>query len=267
MKTLSIIGLLMFGLTGAWSMKVFFDAEGAGAQKYGNINSIQRDTLEWPRPRFSERKQERHELVTNELMNQGITDSLTLEALRHVPRHLFVPKEYLIYAYQNRPLPIGYEQTISQPFIVGYMTQMLDLKAGEKVLEIGTGSGYQAAILSEITPYVYTIEIVEELGMQAKARFNTLGYETINAKIGDGYKGWPGHAPFDAIILTAAPPEIPQPLIEQLKPGGVLAAPIGKEGRTQYLTKVTKSEDGEVTIRRRLAVRFVPMTGEIRKKN
>lgn len=267
MKPLPLIGLLVITLTGAWSTMVSLDTEGPESQKYDNKISFSGDTLEWPRPRFSEREQERHELVTNELMKQGIRDSLTLQALRHVPRHLFIPNEYQIYAYQNRPLPIGFDQTISQPFIVGYMTQMLDLSPGEKVLEIGTGSGYQAAILSEITPYVYTIEIVEELGIQAKNRFDTLGYKTISTKIGDGYIGWAEHAPFDAIILTAAPPEIPDPLIEQLKPGGVLAAPIGKEGRTQYLTMVTKSEDGEVTIQRRLAVRFVPMTGKIQKEN
>lgn len=221
------------------------------------------DTLEWSKPRFSERKQERHQMVENGIKRQGVSDPNTLEAMRHVPRHLFVPENRRHNAYQNRPLPIGHRQTISQPYIVAYMTEMLGLEAGEKVLEIGTGSGYQAAVLSEMTPHVYTIEIVEELGKRAKELFDSLGYETIRSKIGDGYKGWPEHAPFDAIILTAAADEIPDPLIQQLKPGGIMVLPVGEVGKTQMLTKVTKSEDGEVNIERRLPVRFVPMTGEI----
>lgn len=224
------------------------------------------DTLDWPHPRFPERRRERHKMVQEGIKKQGITDSATMEAMRHVPRHLFVPEAYRQYAYQNRPLPIGYGQTISQPYIVAYMTQILDLKAGEKVLEIGTGSGYQAAVLSEMTPHVYTIEIVEELGKQAKARFDSLGYSTIKTKIGDGYKGWPEYAPFDAIILTAAASHIPKPLIRQLRPGGIMVMPVGEAGETQMLTKVTKSEDGEVHIRRQLPVRFVPMTGEIQER-
>lgn len=228
-----------------------------------SVDTVSADTLEWNRPRFSERRQERHQMVKTGIEDQGISDPKVLEAMRHVPRHLFVPQGYQEYAYQNRPLPIGHDQTISQPFIVGYMTAMLDLKAGEKVLEIGTGSGYQAAVLSEITPYVYTIEIIKALGKQAHARFDKLGYSTIEVKIGDGYKGWPKHAPFDAIILTAAPPEIPQPLINQLKPGGTLVAPVGSTSKTQYLTKITKSEDGEIHRQRKLPVRFVPMTGEV----
>lgn len=225
------------------------------------------DTLEWTRPRFEERRKERHRLVQRGIKAQGVTDSATLEAMQNVPRHLFVPESYREHAYLNRPLPIGYNQTISQPFIVGYMTAMLELEPGEKVLEIGTGSGYQAAVLSEITPYVYTIEIVEELGKRAQNIFDSLGYTTIRTKIGDGYKGWPEYASFDAIILTAAPKEIPQPLIDQLKPGGVLIAPLGSTDETQYLTKVTKTSDGEVRYQRQLAVRFVPMTGEAQQKN
>jgi protein-L-isoaspartate(D-aspartate) O-methyltransferase len=187
--------------------------------------------------------------------------------MRNVPRHLFVPQHYQQYAYQNRPLSIGHDQTISQPLIVGYMTAMLDLEAGEKVLEIGTGSGYQAAVLSEITPYVFTIEIVEPLARQAITRFQKLEYSTIQTKIGDGYQGWPEHAPFDAIILTAAPPdEIPQPLIDQLKAGGVLVAPVGRTSEMQFLTKVTKSKDGTITKDKKLPVRFVPMTGKAQDK-
>lgn len=223
------------------------------------------DTLDWPRPRFSEREEERHEMVERGIKGRGVTDSETLEAMRHVPRHLFVPKNRRHNAYQNRPLPIGQGQTISQPYIVGYMTEMLDLQAGEKVLEIGTGSGYQAAVLSEITPHVFTIEIVEELGRQARERFESLGYSTIKTKIGDGYNGWPEHAPFDAIILTAAADEIPQPLIDQLKPGGTMVLPVGETGLTQRLMKVTKTEDGEIIKESMLPVRFVPMTGKDQK--
>ena len=223
------------------------------------------DTLEWNRPRFDERRDERHELVEQGIVGQGITDQKVIEAMKHVPRHLFVPPSYRQYAYQNRPLPIGHDQTISQPYVVGYMTSLLDLQAGEKVLEIGTGSGYQAAVLSEITPEVYTIEIVEPLGQQARKLFDQLGYNTIQTKIGDGYKGWPEHAPFDAIIVTAAASEIPQPLINQLSPGGTMVIPVGEEGETQTLATVTKSADGEVSIDRKLTVRFVPMTGKIQE--
>lgn len=227
-----------------------------------SIDTVTSDTLEWQRPRFSERRDERHRMVRKGIKEQGISDPEVLEAMRHVPRHLFVPDIYQSYAYQNRPLPIGHDQTISQPFIVGYMTQMLDLEAGEKVLEIGTGSGYQAAVLSELTPYVYTIEIIKPLGKQAMARFDKLGYSTIKTKIGDGYMGWEKYAPFDAIILTAAPEEIPQPLIEQLKPGGVLVAPVGEIEDGQILKKLIKSEDGEIHTESTMPVRFVPMTGK-----
>lgn len=243
----------------------------SGQQTDRNRPSLEKttaaDTVEWQRPRFEERSEERNRLVETGIEAQGVTDPATLEAMRNVPRHLFVPESYRQHAYLNRPLPIGHDQTISQPFIVGYMTAMLELEAGEKVLEIGTGSGYQAAVLSEITPNVFTIEIVEELGKKARKTFHSLGYETIQTKIGDGYKGWPEHAPFDAIILTAAPEEIPQPLINQLKPGGILLAPVGSTDETQYLTKVTKNSEGEVQCQRQLAVRFVPMTGEAQQND
>lgn len=223
------------------------------------------DTTEWPRPRFEQREEDRQELVNS--LGPRITSENVREAMHHVPRHLFVPKDYRQYAYENRPLPIGHNQTISQPFVVAYMTQLLDLEAGEKVLEIGTGSGYQAAVLSELTPHVYTIEIVEPLGRQARARFDSLGYSTIETKIGDGYQGWKNYAPFDAIILTAAPPEIPQPLINQLSPGGVLVAPVGAANQTQVLTKITKLKNGRLKTKKILPVRFVPMTGDVQQKN
>ncbi len=230
-----------------------------------NFITASSDTLEWHKPRFEQRQNDRHNLVKS--LSSRITSEQVRAAMRHVPRHLFVPEQYQAYAYQNRPLPIGHNQTISQPFIVAYMTQLLNLQAGEKVLEIGTGSGYQAAILSELTPEVYSIEIVEALGEQARQRFDKLGYETIETKIGDGYKGWKENAPFDAIVLTAAPPEIPQPLINQLKPGGVLVAPVGSTQGRQVITKLTKGPDGEINREQMLPVRFVPMTGEAQKSD
>ncbi|WP_138429090.1 protein-L-isoaspartate(D-aspartate) O-methyltransferase [Fodinibius saliphilus] len=228
-------------------------------------DTVTHDSLNWNRPRFSERENERHDLIKDGIKKQGVTDSLVLAAMRHVPRHLFVPKQYQQYAYQNRPLPIGHDQTISQPYIVAYMTQLLDVSAGDKVLEIGTGSGYQAAVLSEITPHIYTIEIVEPLAKQAVTRFQKLGYTTIKTKIGDGYKGWPEYAPFNKIILTAAPTKIPEPLINQLAKEGTLIAPVGKSGKTQFLTKITKSQDGTLKRQKKLPVRFVPMTGKVQK--
>lgn len=263
MKNINKILLLLVAVIGGW---FYFDEQPEPLALNSlpvpdTTNTTVADTIEWERPRFSERQEDRRQLI-EKIRNQGISDSNVLEAMRHVPRHLFVPRQYQQHAYMNRPLPIGHDQTISQPYIVAYMTEMLNLQAGENVLEIGTGSGYQAAILSELTPYVFTIEIVEPLGKQARSRFEKLGYETIKTKIGDGYKGWPEHAPFDAIILTAAPEEIPDPLIEQLKPGGILVGPIGSTDEAQYLTRVTKSEDGEVQSRREILVRFVPMTGE-----
>lgn len=221
----------------------------------------------WHKPRFEEHRAERHRMVQEGIKQQGVIDPKVLAAMRHVPRHLFVPRQYREYAYQNRPLPIGHEQTISQPYIVAYMTQMLDLKAGEKVLEIGTGSGYQAAVLSELTPRVYTIEIIKALARQARKRFQKLGYHTIRTKIGDGYKGWPEYAPFDAIILTAAPKNIPDPLVEQLAPGGVLVAPVGGQHETQYIVKITKTEEGKIQRQRKIPVRFVPMTGKAPKNH
>lgn len=263
MKIFNSVFLIIIALTGI------------GGETYTTIpadpflNSVSSDTtdsLEWERPRFSERQSERYQLVKEGVKKQGVNDPQVLEAMRNVPRHLFVPNHYRHYAYQNRPLPIGHNQTISQPFIVAYTTQMLELEAGEKVLEIGTGSGYQAAVMSEITAHIFTIEIVEPLAKQAQKRFDALGYNTIQTKIGDGYEGWPKYAPFDAIILTAAPEEIPDPLIEQLAPGGILVAPVGKKGGTQMLTKVTKMADGEIKIQQELPVRFVPMTGKSKQQ-
>jgi protein-L-isoaspartate(D-aspartate) O-methyltransferase len=185
-----------------------------------------------------------------------------ITALTEVKRHQFVSETYSDYSYENRPLPIGMGQTISQPFIVALMTELLGLKKTDKVLEIGTGSGYQAAVLAKLAARVYTIEIIPELGRMATERLAELGYANVEVQIGDGYLGWPQEAPFDAIIVTAAAPEIPQPLIDQLKNGGVMVIPVGRQHQVQQLIKLTKDEHGFVTQKNVLAVRFVPLTGD-----
>jgi protein-L-isoaspartate(D-aspartate) O-methyltransferase len=182
--------------------------------------------------------------------------------LARVPRHEFVPESQRPFAYLNRPLPIGHGQTISQPYIVALMTQVLEPKPSHRALEIGTGSAYQAAVLAELMDEVYTIEIIEPLAEQASARLTRLGYDKVKTRIGDGYYGWPEHAPFDAIIVTAAASHVPAPLIEQLKPGGRMVIPVGSPFLTQYLLLVEKSAAGRVTTRELLPVLFVPLTGE-----
>lgn len=206
-----------------------------------------------------ERRKERETMVYEQIEMRGVKDSRVLEAMRKVPRHLFVPEEMREKAYADSALPIAHGQTISQPYIVAFMTEALRLEAGDKVLEIGTGSGYQAAVLAEIAAEVYSIEIVPELAKESAGLLSRLGYENVTVKHGDGYKGWPEHAPFDAIIVTAAPPEIPQALIDQLKEGGRLVVPVGTF--YQELTVVTASSKG---LKREslLPVRFVPMVRE-----
>jgi protein-L-isoaspartate(D-aspartate) O-methyltransferase len=189
-------------------------------------------------------------------------DERVLTALARVPRHEFVPEEWRGRAYQNRPLPIGYGQTISQPYIVALMTDLLDLGEGARVLEIGTGSGYQAAILAELGVEVFTIEIIPPLAKSAHERLQRLGYRRVRTHTGDGYHGWAEHAPYDAIIVTAAANHIPPPLLEQLKPGGRMVIPVGNPFGTQHLYVATKDRDGRVTTEKSLAVRFVPLTGE-----
>lgn len=228
-----------------------------------NIDRTDTDSLVWNRPRFDEREQEREYLVQTGVVGQGITDPNVIEAMLQVPRHRFIPDEYQRQAYQNTPLPIGYDQTISQPYIVALMVEMLEIKPGDKVLEIGTGSGYHAAVLSELTPHIYTIEIVEPLGIRAAELYEELGYSTIETKIGDGYNGWTEHAPFDKIIVTAAADNIPQPLIDQLNPGGIIAIPVGRQDQTQVLTRLIKDENGGIRTERVLPVRFVPLTRSI----
>jgi protein-L-isoaspartate(D-aspartate) O-methyltransferase len=183
-----------------------------------------------------------------------------MAAMGQVPRHLLVPPEQVPYAYENRPLPIGHGQTISQPYIVALMTDLLDPKPGDVVLEIGTGSGYQAAILAALVAKVYTIEIVEPVGRRAAEDLRKLGLTNVSTRIGDGYNGWPEAAPFDAIMVTAAAPSVPQPLLDQLKPGGRLVIPVGAQWQTQELLVIDKLADGSTATRRTIPVRFVPLT-------
>lgn len=215
--------------------------------------------ITWHHPRSNERQADRQQMVQVLKKQYGMTDLRVLQAMGNVPRHWFVPSGRQSSAYYDSPLPIGHGQTISQPFIVAYMTHLLDLTPDKKVLEIGTGSGYQAAVLSELTSQVFTIEIVEPLGRRAKAEFDKRGYKTIRTLIGDGYKGWPEHAPFDAVIVTCAPDHIPQPLIDQLKPGGCIVVPVGGSWLGQDLVKVTKNPDGTLEKKSMLPVRFVPL--------
>ncbi len=207
----------------------------------------------------SEREAERHLMVRTQIQARGVEHRPTLNALKKVERHRLVPRDVVSYAYMDRPLPIDYGQTISQPYIVAYMTEAVQPQRGHKVLEIGTGSGYQAAVLAEIVDEVYTIEIVEELGRRARRDLNNLGYENIHVKIGDGYYGWKEHAPFDAIVVTAAAEYIPPPLIEQLNEGGRMIIPVGSPFMTQQLVLVEK-KDGQVRSRNLMPVRFVPFT-------
>ena len=202
---------------------------------------------------------ERQAMVDEQVAGRGVRDEATLRAMRTVPRHQFVPADVKSAAYEDHPLPIGYGQTISQPFIVGYMTELLGLGPRSRVLEIGTGSGYQAAILAEIAGDVYTMEIIGELATSAAERLRRLGYERVHVRRGDGFDGWKDAAPFDAIIVTAAAGFVPPPLVEQLKPGGRLVIPVGSVYGAQSLVVVEKARDGSVTTRTVLPVRFVPL--------
>jgi len=202
---------------------------------------------------------QRYLMVKNQIERRGIADQEVLDAMAKVKRHLFVPRSVEYLAYQDSPLPIGYEQTISQPYIVAYMTEAAKLKKGDKVLEIGTGSGYQAAILAEIVKEVYTIEIIKPLAEASRERLKRMGYKNIHVKHGDGYQGWTEFMPYDAIIVTAAPKKIPEHLIEQLKVGGRMVIPIGSFYQELYL--ITKTGEG-IHEKALLPVRFVPMVKE-----
>ena len=201
-------------------------------------------------------------MVRDQIEARGIKDEAVLRAMRTVSRHLFVPGTFSQQAYEDHPLPIGGGQTISQPYIVAYMTEMLKVSKDHRVLEIGTGSGYQAAVLSVLADRVYSIEIVRELGEEARERLNRLGYGNVEVRIGNGYLGWPEEAPFDRVMLTAAPDVIPQALIDQLKPNGRLIAPVGPVHGLQELVVVEKDFAGNVRRRAVLPVRFVPMVQE-----
>jgi protein-L-isoaspartate(D-aspartate) O-methyltransferase len=204
----------------------------------------------------------REAMVAAQIEQRGVRDARTLAAMRKVPRHLFVPPALAAGAYADHPLPIGHDQTISQPYIVGFMTEALGLRGGETVLEVGTGSGYQAAVLAEIAARVYTIEIVAPLAEEARERLKRLGYRNVEVRAGDGYLGWPEAAPFDAIIVTAAAPRIPEPLKQQLKDGGRIVIPVGDA--YQELIVVTR-KGAAYAEERVLPVRFVPMTGKVRQ--
>jgi protein-L-isoaspartate(D-aspartate) O-methyltransferase len=205
----------------------------------------------------------RARMVDTQIVARGVRNPRVLAAMRKVPRHLFVDAAQRAEAYEDHPLPIPGNQTISQPYIVALMTELLELKPTSRVLEIGTGSGYQSAVLAELAKEVYTIEIVPELASLAAKRLTELAYDNVRTREGDGYRGWPEEAPFDAVIVTAAPERIPQPLLDQLAPGGVMVIPVG--GFFQELKVFRKSMDGRVTERDILPVRFVPMTGEVEK--
>jgi len=207
-------------------------------------------------------KAAREEMVRDQIEARGIHDPRLLAALRRVPRHLFVPPEEQAEAYIDYPLAIEHGQSISQPYVVAFMTEALELKPRDRVLEIGTGSGYQAAILAELVAEVYTIEILEPLAQKAEARLHRMGYGNVRVRVGDGYRGWPEAAPFDAIIVTAAPDHIPQPLVDQLREGGRMVLPLGLWD--QELVRLRRSREG-VLRESLLPVRFVPMTGEAEK--
>jgi len=215
---------------------------------------------------FTERIKERVRMVDSQIRARDVEDPNVLKAMRVVPRHAFVRPGEQRYAYADHPLPIGYDQTISQPYIVAFMTEALKLDPNAVVFEVGTGSGYQAAICAEICKEVYTIEIVKELAKSAKVRLKELGYPNVHVKAGDAFFGWPEHAPFDAIIGTAAAGRIPDPLIEQLKIGGRMILPYGSPYGFQYLVLITKDKDGKLTSKNVMPVRFVPMTGEVQKR-
>jgi protein-L-isoaspartate(D-aspartate) O-methyltransferase len=204
---------------------------------------------------------ERRRMVEEQLKARGIRDAKVLEAMLTVPRHQFVPEPQRFFAYNDSPLPIGYDQTISQPYIVAFMTEALDVQPGDRILEIGTGSGYQAAVLGVLAKTVYTIEIVAPLAERARETLTRLGYRNVEVRTGNGYLGWPEHAPFDRIMVTAAPDEVPPALIQQLKIGGLIAIPVGT--KTQELRILRRTETGTETLKT-LPVRFVPMTGKPR---
>jgi protein-L-isoaspartate(D-aspartate) O-methyltransferase len=237
-----ILAMVMLTLAGGWSW-------GCGGGPTGN------DETQWARLR--------DEMVTTQIAARGVRNARVLAALRAVPRHLFVPSEVRAEAYADRPLPIGEGQTISQPYIVGLMTELLEVKPGDRVLEIGTGSGYQAAVLDAMGCDVYTIEIRASLAQEAEKRLTSLGYKRVHVRTGDGYAGWPEVAPFAGIVVTAAPERIPQPLLNQLAIGGHMVIPVG--AFYQQLKVITRRGETDFPESDVIPVRFVPMTGEVER--
>lgn len=227
-----------------------------------NTPAFARDTQDYA----SQRQQMMEEIAADakrvtKYVEKGTFDEDVMHAMRTTPRHLFVPADARAFAYENRPLPIGYGQTISQPYIVALMTDLLRPEPGHKVLEIGTGSGYQAAVLAQLVKEVFSIEIIEQLGKSSTRVLKDLGYNNVTTRIADGYDGWPEHAPFDSIIVTAAISHIPPPLVKQLKNGGTMVIPVGTGFQTQQLTLVKKDMSGEITTQQIIPVIFVPFTG------
>ncbi|MDP6456719.1 MAG: protein-L-isoaspartate(D-aspartate) O-methyltransferase [Candidatus Marinimicrobia bacterium] len=210
---------------------------------------------------------ERETMIKTQIEARGVKDVRVLESMKAVPRHLFIGESLWPMAYSDGPLPIGYGQTISQPYIVALMTELLQPDTHHVVLEIGTGSGYQAAVLAKLVHWVYTIEIVPELGQSAKKTLKRLGYDNVAVRVDDGYQGWPEEAPFDRIVVTAAPEEIPPRLVEQLKAGGRMILPVGPQWWGQDLLIVEKDEEGNVSTKESIPVRFVPMVHEKERKN
>jgi protein-L-isoaspartate(D-aspartate) O-methyltransferase len=235
------------------------------AAQASNLNYTPAPEQDKPHPAFGERVQERQNMVNTQIKLRGITDPNVLAAMNTVPRHAFVLPKYQAQAYADHPLPIDHNQTISQPYIVAFMTEALALEPDDRVLEIGTGSGYQAAVCCEIAKAVYSIEIVKPLAHSAAKRLKDLAYKNIHVKAGDGFFGWPEQAPFDAIIGTAAAGRIPPPLLEQLKPNGRMILPEEDQAGFQYLILITKDSDGGIHRKTILPVRFVPMTGRVRQ--
>ena len=254
-----LVSLLLVNGLNACQGKVYQDQPLAGQVP------VISDTQPEIHPAFSQRVAERHQMVRKDIENypfMPVKDKDVLNAMRRVPRHAFIPEQIQNMAYMNRPLAIGHNQTISQPFIVAHMTELLELETGHSVLEIGTGSGYQAAVLGELCDSVFTMEIIPTLGERSAALLKELGYHHVLVRIGNGYNGWPEHAPFDRIIVTCAPDDIPEALVQQLAPGGRIVIPVGDPYQTQYLVVVSKNRNGRITRERQYPVRFVPMTGK-----